>query len=392
MNRILYISPFWTGVQPFFTQAKERFTGMPAFSQVLMQLMADNDSEVHVLFFTRKKLSIHLHPNWKDKVRVHVIRYPTLFLLLLLLPFFVLRVALYAVGHNIDIIFGHGSIGAIGGLASKVAGKPYIQRIYGTFLINEIKRSKAMLFLRHPLEFLSFWLPTKATVITNDGTHGDRVFERINGSQANLHFMLNGVSKEGVMEYQPAVGEKKITYVARVDRWKRQHLIVEVAHQLKQQKIDDIRFKVIGPIISETYLGEINALIQRYGLDEQVEIVGAVEAEEAKKEIATSLLTCSFYHTSNLGNVALESLVAGVPLLAVNCLQSMNSIPKKTFVEVPEDPVLIAQRIRELLENPAELKLVSEEAKRWAKLELMTWRERSDSEIEILFNHITTRT
>lgn len=384
VKNILMISPLWTGMAAFFFEGKMEFKGMPGFCKVFLKMLNDGHS-VHLILFISKK-------RWGVKEVVLQKQFPnlTIYPIYFDLGFDLMRNAFksYKMGKSLiqsnafDLLYGQGSVGAVAGLLGRKYKLKSAQRIYGTFLINELHLSKWKIFSRHPLEYLAFSLPTNHVIITNDGTHGDQVFDYLGSNKSKLHFLINGVDKDKLVENVPS-SERYITYVARVDTWKRQHLMLHALKELKDQGIE-IAAKIVGPVYNEDYCEELRAYIKTHQLN-KVEIVGGKKVDEVIEIQRGAYFTMSLYHTSNLGNVFLESLFMGIPIVAINCLNSLEEIQDDAYVKCDEEsPAYLAQKMKRLIEDTSYRKEVSEKAKVFAASKLYDWEERVDKELNIL--------
>ena len=391
--RILYVFSLWTGMQNFFLKGEEKITGMPAFANVFFRLLENKNIEkLYLLLFLRyKEISnnhnINIPLKFKNKLEIVPIFYTNSYDLLFKIPISLLKGIMLVKKNKIDLIYGHGSIGALAGILSLFSKKPNIRRIYGTFLYKEIKDSKISLFMKHPLEYLAFSLPAKCVIITNDGTHGDAVFKKIGNKGTMLIFILNGVDKSMEEKIKPvpfALPQKYISYIARIDYWKRQHLAIEALNILKQKGLN-IPLYIIGPTYNTKYYSFLKTLIEKYELTNFVYLIGALPREETWFILKNSYLTLSLYETSNLGNVFLESLVLGVPVIGINNNGSLDFFPQDTFYSVDSDkPYVIARAIEDLWNNKKKRDNISYNAKNFALNSLMTWEERTKLEIDLL--------
>ena len=361
---------------------------MPAFSSVLLKVLESNSvDQVLMVFFVKERVEFSLNSKYSNKLKCHQVTYRSNIELFLMMPFIMIWLIYLVLINNTKVVFGHGAIGAIGGLLSMLTKRKYVQRIYGSFLIDEINSSEFALFMRHPLDYLSFKLPSHRTVITNDGTHGDLVFNKLNRDSSRLDFLLNGVNKmDNFTKLRSTEERPLITYIARVDKWKRAHLFAEALIRLKKDFSNNFEALIIGPIINKEYANYIQDLIDRNGLTEQISIVGAVNSIQAKQYLTDSTLTCSFYQTSNLGNVFLESLTLGVPMLAINCNNSLEAIDVSAYEECTESPAEIAVKMNLLINDEVKRMKLSDNAKKWANSNLTSWDERSSIELTIIQN------
>jgi len=385
---LLYITPLWSGMLNFFMHGNDEFSGMPGFNIIFKRVLgAPEIATVHVILFVdrrRNKGKIQVREKY-NKLNVYPVFYNSQFTLLLQFIRWYFKGKILLKRKKIDVIYGHGSVGALGGLIRKSNVTRFVQRIYGTFLNNQIGRSLVALFLSHPLEYISFSQKADAVFITNDGTHGDRVFEKINGNRTNMHFLINGVYKEMVMEpLDEDLPEKYICYTARVDFWKRQHLLIEALGKLKSMGYE-IPVYIAGPVVSQAYQKELEALTTKLKLGDQIRFLGALSGPKANFLLANSRFTLSLYHTSNLGNIFLESLTLGTPIIAINCNSSLESIPFDTFYKIDsEDPEDIAQAMLTLWNDDERVSSLAEKSRKFAQDKLLDWEQRLEQEYSLL--------
>lgn len=342
---LIVVSQFWTGVQAVFLNANEESAGMPAFDNVFRALVGhERVDAVNVFFFTNlRRVRPSLPENMAKKVHVVFYSYRNKFeLMLMLLKAFVDIVIFIAHKRKTQdlVLFGQGYVGALAGLISLVTGIKNIRRIYGTFLVDCIHKSKLMMFLSHPLDYLNFRLPAKAIIVTNDGTHGDSVFRKINSNKRldTLMFLVNGaMDNRALHQAVRSIDELKqikvISYIARVDRWKQQLVAVKAFLNSDLPRQGYI-LKIAGPIIDQSYRKEIESEIMQSGYPAAVELLGPLKQQQAFGLLKQSLITLSFYETSNFGNVFIEALVCGVPLLSRNINGSLNYVPDDCYLNV----------------------------------------------------------
>ncbi|WP_411132438.1 hypothetical protein AAFX34_22490 [Vibrio vulnificus] len=198
--KVIIISDFWTGIQPVVLNNSDRAAGMPAFYNTLFAMNADpriTGIDCHFVGVGDKDDIEQFNNSKLNKVNFMVYRYNSkLSLLQKLAKIFFEQSKLIKNldGQNV-LLYGHGAIGSICGFISKVTGVKNTRRVYGTFLVDLMHMSNFKMFLKHPLAFLLFKLPHKSLIVTNDGTHGDKVYKKIHGNVDNLHFLVNGVNK-----------------------------------------------------------------------------------------------------------------------------------------------------------------------------------------------------
>lgn len=386
---IIYITPLWSGLTQFFFEGADSNSGMPAFYNVFQSILKDEKFKnvVVFLFIKGEKKEIKVPKKYKNKLHVIPFFYDKKmsFIRSLLKLFFS---SFKSLRDEKSCIFAHGSLGGIGSILSLIHRRPIVRRIYGSFLIDEITHKKSTLFMKHPLEFLSFSLPSSGTIITNDGTYGDKVYEKIGNRKSKLFFLMNGIEKKPIINFPNKinldVSSPFISYVARFDTWKRQHLLLEALQQ-DSLTSHNIPCYLIGQKINNSYYESLEKEIKNNKMN-HIKLIPGLSHSEALWFLKNSCFTLSLYETSNLGNVFLEALAVGTPVITLND-SSLNSIPKDTYYSVDNaDKKKIADAILELWTCPSLRKKLSEKGLAFSKKHLLSWEERTKIEKDIILN------
>jgi D-inositol-3-phosphate glycosyltransferase len=230
--------------------------------------------------------------------------------------------------HEYDFVYGQGTMGALGVLAANRRGLPCAQRLYGIsyfrreFTAGRISRLKRLrVFLRHPLHYMAFSLPKAFLLVTNDGTQADLVSRQIGNRDTPLLFWLNGVDiepgGEGPAQSDGGTGKPVLLYPGRIDRFKRQHLAIEMMARLQEARAEGLKLVLAGHDYDREYRQELESRIAEQGLGENVEFIGPVTRERLQELYRSCLAVLSFYDVSNLGNVAIEALASGAALISL---------------------------------------------------------------------------
>lgn len=387
MKEIICVTHVWTGMRAFFYEGIDNSSGMPAFYNVFKRLLLQKDViKVHLILFTDTNFvdKITIPEVYREKVVIHAYSYQDKGFFYALWVFLKTTYKVLSICKKTTIIkiVGMGGISGLAGIWSLISGIPNDRRIYGTFLINRISSSKIKLFFSHPLEYLAFSLPAKNVIITNDGTKGDIVYKKLGNKNANLNFYFNGVDVNDSL--RDIESEKYFTYIARIDNWKQQHLLIQALAILKTKNIIFPKVYIIGAVNNQDYFNNLKEIISDNDLDNFVVFLGPLTHAETQRFLINSLLTFSLYNTSNLGNVFIEALALGVPIVALNDTGSLKDIPDNCYFPIiKDDPQIIANKIHEVLSDNNKLLLVSKDARKFSKSYFLSWEERANKEIKL---------
>jgi glycosyltransferase involved in cell wall biosynthesis len=388
---ILLLTNVWTGATPFFYDGISESKGMPAFNNVFLRLLVDpRISVIHIIIW-QPDHNINLPKEFLEKIKFYIIpkrKDGLINSLKLVFEAILLGVKIINKNPNIVRLVGFGALGGITSIIGKLVKIPDFRRIYGTFLINEINDSKFSVFIRHPLEYLAFSTKGKGLLVTNDGTKGDIVFRRFGTPTLPFYFPINGVDKDiinNIRKSKIELPEKFLLYVARLDPWKRQNILIEALGFLKKNgKNFPITF-IVGSIFDDNYAKSLHSIIEKFGLQSKVQFIYGLPIQEVHYMLYHSTITFSLYHTSNLGNVFIESLQLGAPMIAINDTGSLNEIDKTAFYELKSDDVTsIADAIEFLLINEAKRLELKKAALEFANKRFDSWQNRAKYEIDLI--------
>lgn len=391
---LLIITNVWTGAYSFFYNGAEVFSGMPAFQKVFLKILEHHQvNEIHLILFDKKHDKSLLIPDrHKKKLKIYQFQLENKKTIKTFYTFIKVIIQGYNIikKNNVERIIGFGSLAGLTAILSKLTSIKDFRRLYGTFLINELGYSKWKLFLRHPLEFLTFSLGNGKLLITNDGTKGDRVFKKIGNPKIDFHFPLNGVDSDIMKNLEKPsfeIKDKYLSYVARIDEWKQQHVLLLALGFLRRKNIEFPHTYLVGAFFDKQYLAFLHQCILENDLKDKVTIVEGLPSAQAHYLLKNSLITFSLYSTSNLGNVFLEALKLGVPIIALNDTNSLELIDKSAYFEVlSTEPSVIAEAILTLLGDLKLRNVLSEQASAFASRELLSWDERSDFELSLILH------
>ena len=81
--------------------------------------------------------------------------------------------------------------------------------------------------------------------------------------------------------------EFKILFIGSVTDRKKPHLIIEALNEIKSK---DIQLYIVGPTPNENYLSQLEALVQKYDLEDQVTFTGSVNRESVMEHYSETNL------------------------------------------------------------------------------------------------------
>lgn len=262
---------------------------------------------------------------------------------------------------------------------------PLVTRFQGTIMID-FQNTFYTRITRYPhIQALS----TKAdlVIMTDDGTMGDKVLKDYKNNSKTL-FLKNGVTtlstklekinrSEVLKKLNIPENKTILLTVSRLVGWKKIDRSILALSKLKDK--DKYFLIIVGEGVDRPKLEE---LVKSLHLEKNVKFMGAVKNEEVYKYMEIADIFLSFYDISNVGNPLLEALSLGKPIITYNIGDTNRVINKKNGILLDDvSPDNIAKTI-ESINNPNDLKRLSEEAKEYTKKNLYSWDKRMQIEIE----------
>lgn len=191
------------------------------------------------------------------------------------------------------------------------------------------------------------------TIVRNDNSfirEAKRIFTNAKKT-ANRLKKYNDIN--AVPLYHPPMGHERlrcenfgnyIFYPSRIDKMKRQRLLVEAARFLKT----DAKIYLAGKG-SESEMGYLNSLISKYGLEDKVKMLGFITEEEKIRYYANCLGVYFGAYDEDYGYITLEAFFSKKPVIvhkdAGGPLEFVND-GKNGYILKP-DPRNIARKIDE---------------------------------------------
>jgi len=313
----------------------------------------------------------------------------------------ILRLAGLASGkikqNSYDLIYGYEVHGVLAvnllKLLGKLKEKKIISRFQGVFYINPILKSKNYLkMILNWDHLLALKLGSDLSIMTNDGTQGDRVFQQIKSKNLkNYRFWVNGVDKISVSNSEISSLQtnlnltKKSVFItiSRLEKIKGIDRSLKALSILKNDLgFEDFHFLVVGEGSDRERLQQ---LTKDYKLTDQVLFTGSVSNEQVKVYLAVSDIFFSTFNSSNVGNPLLEAIRANKLIFTLNNGDTGQWIEHKKngfIYDIHEEMYnKMADDILSLIQDEQMKNRIAENLKTTEKDKLWTWKERLDAEV-----------
>ncbi len=288
---------------------------------------------------------------------------------------------------RIDVVYAYEICGVlIARILSRLWRTPVVSRFQGTILAEALKRSRMP--LRHWDHMLAMKIKTDLIIMTNDGTQGDRVLERLGANMDRVRFWMNGVDWEAFTSLPERTqarrrlgieSGKMILMVSRLVSWKRVERAISRFPEVVRT-FPDCLLVVVGTGPDRERLEQLSASLK---MGSHIRFEGGVPHSDISEYLTAADLFLSLYDWSNVGNPLLEAMMAG------KCIVTLNNGDTGRFIRngvngvllEPEDLSSLPQILTELLRDEERRARLGAEARRSAEERFWSWDERMDAEV-----------
>jgi glycosyltransferase involved in cell wall biosynthesis len=293
--------------------------------------------------------------------------------------------------YRIDLLYGYEVIGVPAAkFLSFIFKKPFVSRFQGTILMPKMK--SYFWQIRHWHHVIGLKIEADITIMTNDGTEGDKVLKYLNRDMQKVKFWINGVDKIknstnfDYLAYKHKMGFDKdivtILCVSRLVHWKRVDRII-CAMQYIIPAFRNARLLIVGDGPERKNLED---LVSSLSLSNCVIFIGSIPHHEVHKYYSLTDLFVSFYDLSNVGNPLLEAMVQGL------CIVTINTGDTEKFIHNEKNGILlenckienIAEVVSSLLMDKKKRIRLGAGAKEFAEKNFWSWEDRINAEIETI--------
>jgi glycosyltransferase involved in cell wall biosynthesis len=399
--RILYITHLWTGFEEILCGGKTQIAGMPGFIYPLRELVREGH-QIDLIICPDRETQFKTSPSptleWLGSINVidRVNFLPTILGQISGFSRLFFKVLKLLFKQKYDFIYGHGNIPVAANLAAILLKIPYGQRLYGTALLPVIKkRGLCFTIFRHWQEYLAFTLPKKFLLITDDGTNGDIVLEKLYPcflkKKFDFYFWKNGVNLPppilSINNDEIFSKCKYLLYAARVSSWKGQIRALELLLNLRKNYNLDIRLYLIGQIDDTAYKLKLENYIHDNQLTDCVTFSGGMPQSELYKIVPGAIANLFMYDMSNRGNVLYETLSYGGLVMALDPQHSLKNFVINGYNGYVTDSIDEMAKLISTLHDDCSLRgQICENAKQSITKLLKSWDERISDEINLISN------
>jgi len=294
---------------------------------------------------------------------------------------------LIALKEKPNILYANEESSIVASIIGRIFKIPVVTRFYGTVLFPILEDSR---FIRkYPNKVRNLKAPADLTIITNDGTKGDQVFNKLNINR-RLLFYLNGVRKDLYIEnfnrqkFLEKLGIDKDSHIlltiSRLAMWKRVDRAIRLMPKILE-KIPNTILIVVGDGKAKEFLIKLS---QDLKVDKNVLFLGGIPNDEVKLFMNSCDIFLSFYEYSNLGNPLLEALESGACIVTLKdgstdhlLIDDFNAI----LIPLEDLEGKGADIIVNLLENKKKRLILKMNARKTAEEKLLSWEDRINMEI-----------
>jgi len=279
--------------------------------------------------------------------------------------------------------------GIAGNIIANMRGIPCGMRSMGTMLHEDFKKYGVWgTAFRRPIEFLMFRMKKSFFVMTNDGTHGDLVYDKWkpNPQKYKFCFWRTGVeikALESLNTTQKLPPHAYLFFAARFDGWKRHDRIINILHLL-HEKGHKLHLYFAGNITYNKVYDEVAESIDRFHLKEYVHYMGAISQDDVKNYAYHAVANPLMYDVSNLGNVFFEIFSIGAIVLGKNDGSLDTYLKHEENGYVIEDENDACMIIEMLIKNPKKRDEIQRNAICFAKENFLNVDERFDKEVQLI--------
>lgn len=306
-----------------------------------------------------------------------------------------------------EILYGYEQPGSVAAKAVKQIFKlnktKLVLRFQGVVFVKEWLKNN--LWYRKITNFDTFYAlrgPSDLCIMTNDGSCGDWVLNKIKAKHKKSAFWSNGVDnfkidiekKNDLLMRFKANNQFIFVSVSRIDDHKRVDRCIRFFHSLLAINSKfNFHYLIVGEGAKKI---ECQKLVTNLKLEDKITFIGAINQSDVPLYLSISDTFISMYESSNVGNPLLEAIRLNKLILTLNNGGTSEWIShNKTGLIYDVDDLLdisqkdfdiMARDFFNIFSNQDEIGSIKKELENVSKDKLWTWEERFSAEIEEVSN------
>ncbi|WP_411369059.1 glycosyltransferase family 4 protein [Pseudidiomarina salilacus] len=401
-KKVLYVTPPWYGFDKMIFDGAREVSGLPSFSYPLQKLVEDG-CEVDCLLIRESTDNrvFNLKAKWLKKINFFSVFYDSNLVSKLTGVYRIRRIVKVLITRNdYDFVYLHGTTPAIVTDIVRRMGVPVAQRLYGTFLWEQIKkRGFYRAILTRWFEFKAFTVKKEFLMVTNDGSGGDKVVEKIFRCRRppfDFYHLYNGVRafdetlSENTNDDFGFLSDKPfLLCVGRFDAWKNQHLVVEILASLRQRGFD-LNLLFIGPhdTLGDNYFKFVSSTVRDFKLTDRVFFLGHKSPEYIAYAARKSLCVLSLNDVCNVTSVFHEMLSCGAALIVKKGEDVEKLISHRVNGFLVNDVNDATDTVIELINSRELQNRIRNNGKHLSQSYAMSWDDRARLECDLIYSVI----
>lgn len=296
--------------------------------------------------------------------------------------------------EHIDIVYGYEMHGVLAvkwlSLFGLLKNKAIVTRFQGSFIFEMIENQEYLRLIWNHDVIAALRFPADLTIMTNDGTQGDKALELINSRTKRYVFWPNGCDffelNRSVLQVKKDYNisdEFVILTVCRLVKWKRVDRGLNVVAKLtKDFGIQQVKYFIIGDGEQKT---ELEQMAHQLEITDKVVFCGPITYDHLGEYYHMADAVLLTYDHSNVGNPLLEAVRMNKYIFTLNNGDTSRWIKHKHngFIYDINNNLLdrMSSDMAELITNTDQFEYIKKNLQQTAKEKLWTWQERMDVEI-----------
>lgn len=388
--RILILGEFYKPLVPWFKEDLPP-QGVPAVYNLYEYLGNHPSLTFHSIIFNSDFNRTKVFPNG-SLIELRRIPVPNYYLAKFLGLFWALFYGVRCLRKGqYRLVYGLGTFATIAGMIGRWTGTTSVGRIYGTILTKPLaQRNFVRIYTRHFFDVLTIYYPPQLLIGTFDGTEFDKVACFFN-AKAKVELLFNGMEaflrtnllSLPVVEIIPKDQPIRIGYIARLEYYKRHHLMLALIQHLIHDYGLNVQLTMLG---AGSQKAEILDLIEQMNLDQAVRLVDEIPHQQIPAFIEKQTITGFFYEGGSLGNTIWECALAGRLICTVdNGATGQVFKHRENCLIVPDDEHFVHNMGKAIVDHlGCDISDICTKGRQTVKILVSTWEERFAKEFALI--------